>query len=349
VYTLGKDRDFVSRSEELKRQRGDLVTQYPGLVVIMHLHFQAHAEDSLSSLHRRLQKEFKITLSYNTLWRLAKLLFENLSPIIRPLHSAGQIAKRIEFCRSLIDRIEAPNSTFEDDILWTDEKKFYLRKIGCVRRLWVRIEPTAPAVPDGAPADATPGAAPADAAPSQCAQNKRIRYRAHGKSPGVMVWMGINAVTHCTVIHFVPVNETIDAEYHGSKIITACVVPAAQEFAKQTGGRRILLMQDNATVHKAAKLDPLYEKWERASAIDGGFTRLANWPPLSPDLNPIENVWAWLERRRPEVFSNVDQFKKWIIAEMDTPLGRVEVKKVCGSILRRAKEVLRTNGKATHY
>ena len=48
-----------------------------------------------------------------------------------------------------------------------------------------------------------------------------------------------------------------------------------------------VIVMDNASFHRKAQLIPVAEKC--------GF-RLIFLPPYSPDLNPIENFWAWLKR-----------------------------------------------------
>ena len=59
--------------------------------------------------------------------------------------------------------------------------------------------------------------------------------------------------------------------------------------------------QDNDPKHKSH----LVQNWLNTSGID-----CMDWPSYSPDLNPIENLWADVERRA-EAFNpqNVDQLK----------------------------------------
>ena len=56
-------------------------------------------------------------------------------------------------------------------------------------------------------------------------------------------------------------------------------------------------MQGNASIHTAKKV--------KAWFLDHGIPFVLNWPPYSPDLNPIEHIWWALKTRMCEVFPEV--------------------------------------------
>jgi transposase len=119
------------------------------------------------------------------------------------------------------------------------------------------------------------------------------------------------------------------------------LIPEIQ-VARSQFGVQMTFMQDNAPCHKARMVMDFLAR-NRVPMLD--------WPPQSPDLNPIENLWAYIKRKRAEKFgppSNKAQLIDQVMTiwdELDIDL----VKKLTESISNRLKEVIRLNGKYTKY
>lgn len=67
-------------------------------------------------------------------------------------------------------------------------------------------------------------------------------------------------------------------------IIRTHVIPMMDKFNDE--GKARIFMQDNSPPYTAADVMALFSE----QSFD-----LMDWPPLSPDLNPIENVWSYIE------------------------------------------------------
>ena len=104
----------------------------------------------------------------------------------------------------------------------------------------------------------------------------------------------------------------------------------------------IKFMQDNAPCHRARDTRALISEITGNDPIE--------WPPYSPDLNPIENVWGWMKRQM------------MTMPPADTLVqltGRIEAlwaevtPEFCASLFesmdRRARAVIARNGRPINY
>jgi hypothetical protein len=65
--------------------------------------------------------------------------------------------------------------------------------------------------------------------------------------------------------------------------------PDAEQIFSTAGVRDWVYLLDGASPHTAGDT----VKFMRLNGINS----IAGWPPYSPDLNPIENAWAWLKQQ----------------------------------------------------
>lgn len=113
-------------------------------------------------------------------------------------------------------------------------------------------------------------------------------------------------------------------------------------FAHRMYGTDFTYQQDNAAIHCSRETMDFFSEMQ--------ITLLA-WPARSPDLNPIENVWAMLAR---SIYQGGKQYKSvgelrdailvaWDAVPMEALLHLLE------SMPRRCIEVIEKKGGRTHY
>ena len=99
-----------------------------------------------------------------------------------------------------------------------------------------------------------------------------------------------------------------------------------------------IFQQDNAPCHRA---NPLQIGWKDAR-------KTLQWPPKSPDLNPIENLWSWLDGKlAKEELSTLQD----LTAAINRILSNVPdhlIKNLVESMPNRIHESLKAHGGITN-
>ena len=112
--------------------------------------------------------------------------------------------------------------------------------------------------------------------------------------------------------------------------------------AREEFGVDMVFMQDNAPCHKTN----LVMDFLRDNKI-----QTLDWPPQSPDLNPIENLWAIIKARRYKRFG-IPRTKEELIEQMFAIWEEIDqelLDTLVDSIENRLKEVVRLGGRTTKY
>ena len=121
------------------------------------------------------------------------------------------------------------------------------------------------------------------------------------------------------------------------------IVRSALPQVKQSvfDGGEFVFQQDNAPCHVSATS----RRWFSRNRIE-----LLDWPPMSPDLNPIENLWGILKNRvhARGPFKNLAELGEVARICWDD-VGKEELLHLIRSMPDRVKQVIANKGGATRY
>ena len=101
----------------------------------------------------------------------------------------------------------------------------------------------------------------------------------------------------------------------------------------------LIFQQDNASVHTANEVKTYFQ--ERSIYV-------LPWPPKSPDLNLIEEVWAWLKNGLKRSYRDVEELEEDIIYIWES-IPSEFIKKLYDSMKNRIQAVIEAQGGPTDY
>ena len=128
-------------------------------------------------------------------------------------------------------------------------------------------------------------------------------------------------------------------------VVKGTLLPKGSMMFSRQGVSSWLLQQDNDPSHRSAQ--PVVEQW---NALHGSSVAiLSNWPPSSPDLNPIENFWGHMQAKvDAKGCRSFSEFKAAVISEAKH-VPTAYFSKLVGSMPKRLAKCIKLGGDKTGY
>ena len=157
-------------------------------------------------------------------------------------------------------------------------------------------------------------------------------YTVKHRGGNVMVW-GCMAAKGVGQLSFI--DGIMNAELY-EEILSHKMLPSATQLL----GRRFIFQHDNDPKHTAKRIQAFLDR-KRIDVLE--------WPPQSPDLNPIEHLWDEIEQHRPsEPPKNKDELKAQLQHTWDNTAPEICANLV-ESMQRRLHAVIKAKGGPTKY
>lgn len=133
---------------------------------------------------------------------------------------------------------------------------------------------------------------------------------------------------------------SVNGEVYRSQIVPLISSIAQQHKQSSMFQQPAVVMQDNASIHKAIATLELFKQLD---------LELLSWPANSPDLNPIENIWSLLKHRISKHFPTT---REAVIAAIQSEWSRLtssDISRACQSMRQRCQAVIDANGGHTKW
>jgi hypothetical protein len=128
-------------------------------------------------------------------------------------------------------------------------------------------------------------------------------------------------------------------------VLNVTLLPEATKIFSTQGIESFVLQQDNDPSHRDANTPVAQWNAKHKSSIQV----LKHWPPNSPDLNPIENVWAYVQAKVNALgCKSFDEFKQAVLDGIKA-VPKSIINNLINSMPKRLAKVIETGGGKTKY
>jgi transposase len=121
------------------------------------------------------------------------------------------------------------------------------------------------------------------------------------------------------------------------------IVPVIDGWIRLMAREEHVFMQDNAKPHSAANT---------LAKLEEQGIRCIQWPPYSPNLNPIEHVWKtikqWIQQHYPEKMT-YDRLRKVIREAWEKAITEEYLNDLLDTMQKRYEDVYLAAGKHSHW
>lgn len=172
--------------------------------------------------------------------------------------------------------------------------------------------------------------------PGRSADNLEQRVATRKQAPAhVMVWAAVTAESRSPLV-FIDQGVKVNQDVYLKKVLKDALIPWAH---KTFGSRAWTFQQDSAPSHKARKVQAFLQNHVP------GFISSQQWPPYSPDLNPMDfSIWSILEAK---VSSKKHESLGALKASLQREWNRIpqaHIRAACDAFIGRINDVIRAKG-----
>jgi hypothetical protein len=235
------------------------------------------------------------------------------------------MAKRLAFARAHLN-------TKWDNVLFTDRKKFLFRYPGSEVQPFMWILGSANSSTRAVWQPNRP-----------LALNLYAGISKHGVTKPHVVTGSSKHTSKHTNQRGQPARNITAGEYR--EVLTTTLLPEGKMRFSTVGVGSWILQQDNDPTHRCAP--QVVTQWCKTKG--SSVSVLPNWPPNSPDLNLIENVWAWVQQEVDKMgCSSFEEYEAAVKCKL-AAVPKQTLTKLWASMPNRLAAVIAAGGGPTKY